>query len=76
MKVKELIEKLKEYPEDMEVVMEEDGKSYYYNMEFDFEVITSLLDSVPDDKFRQYYKEDYDGYWSFQYTPTKVLLIY
>jgi Tol biopolymer transport system component len=74
MKVKELIKKLQEYPEDMEIVM--DDKTWYYQMEFDFDVIPALLNSVPDDKYRQYYREDYDGYWSFQYTPTKVLMMY
>ncbi len=74
MKVKELIEKLQGYPQDMEIVM--DDKSWYYQMEFDFDVIPALLNSVPDDKYRQYYREDYDGYWSFQYTPTKVLMMY
>jgi Tol biopolymer transport system component len=74
MKVKELIEKLQGYPQDMEIVM--DDKSWYYQIEFDFDVIPALLNSVPDDKNRQYYREDYDGYWSFQYTPTKVLMMY
>jgi Tol biopolymer transport system component len=74
MKVKELIKKLQEYPQDMEIVM--DDKTWYYQMEFDFDVIPALLNSVPDDKYRQYYREDYDGYWSFQYTPTKVLMMY
>lgn len=74
MKVKDLIEKLQEYPQDMEVVM--DDNSWYYQMEFDFDVIPALLNSVPDDEYRQYYREGYDGYWSFQYTPTKVLMMY
>lgn len=74
MKVKELKEKLNEFPDDMEVVMWPDG--WTYDTEFEFEVTPALLNSVPDDKYRIYFREDYDGYWSFQYTPTKVLLLY
>lgn len=74
MKVKELKEKLNEFPDDMEVVMWPDG--WVYETEFEFEVTPALLNSVPDDKYRIYFREDYDGYWSFQYTPTKVLLLY
>ena len=74
MKNKDLQEFLKQYPDDMEVVTM--GGVWDYNTELDFEVTDALLNSVPDDKFRIYYKKDLDGYWTFQYTPTKVLLLY
>ena len=74
MKNKDLQELLKQHPDDMEVVMM--GGSYAYEAELDFKVEDALLDSVPEDKFRIYFHKDYDGYWTFQYTPTKVLLIY
>ena len=74
MKNKDLQEFLKQYPDDMEVVTM--GGVWDYNTELDFEVTDALLNSVPDDKFRIYYKKDFDGYWTFQYTPTKVLLLY
>tara|TARA_R110000868_G_scaffold112402_1_gene302702 strand:+ start:450 stop:674 length:225 start_codon:yes stop_codon:yes gene_type:complete len=74
MKNKDLQEFLKQHPDDMEVVMMPVG--WTYETTFDFEVTDVLLNSVPDDEFRIYYRKDYDGYWSFQYTPTKVLLIY
>jgi hypothetical protein len=74
MKNKDLQEFLKQHPDDMEVVVM--GDSYTYEAELDLEVEDALLNSVPEDKNRIYFKEDYDGYWTFQYTPTKVLLIY
>lgn len=74
MKNKDLQEFLKQYPDDMEVVM--NGGSYTYETEIDFQVEDALLSSVPDDKYRLYFHKDYDGYWSFQYTPTKVLFLY
>jgi hypothetical protein len=74
MKNKDLQELLKQHPDDMEVVMM--GDSCTYETELDLEVADALLNSVPEDEFRIYFKEDYDGYWTPQYTPTKVLLIY
>jgi len=74
MKIKELKEELNKFPDDMEVVTMSGGWSYETTI--DFEVTDALLNSVPDDEFRIYFRKDYDGYWSFQYTPTKVLLIY
>ena len=74
MKNKDLQEFLKQYPDDMEVVTISGG--WNYETTIDFEVTDALLNSVPDDEFRIYFRKDYDGYWSFQYTPTKVLLIY
>lgn len=74
MKNKDLQEFLKQYPDDMEVVL--NGGSYTYETELALEVEDALLNSVPEDKFRLYFHKDYDGYWTFQYTPTKVLLIY
>lgn len=74
MKNKDLQKFLQQYPDDMEVVSMGDG--WVYETTFDFEVVNSLLNSVPDDEFRIYFREDYDGYWTFQYTPTEVLLMY
>ena len=77
MKIKELIEKLKEFPEDMEIVTD-DGSSDY-NRTIDFEVITATVYAGSLNKpteYTIYFKEDSDDYWSFQRVPTNVLLIY
>jgi len=77
MKIKDLIEKLKKFPEDMEIVTD-DGSSDY-NRTIDLVVITATVGPAylnNPTEYTLYYKEDSDDYWNFQRVPTNVLLIY
>ena len=77
MKIKNLIEKLNQFPEDMEIVTD-DGSSDY-NRTIDLEVITATVQPAylnNPTEYTLYYKEDSDDYWNFQRVKTDVLLIY
>ena len=78
MKVKDLILKLKEFPEDIEVVM--DTGPMFYNTEIDLDVITATVYpedlNDPDPLMMVYHKKDSDDYWNFRRVDTDVLLIY
>ena len=77
MKIKDLIEKLKEFPDDMEVVGDIGGM--HYDREIDLEVVTATVEPAylnNPTKFTLYYKEDSDDYWNFQRVKTDVLLLY
>jgi hypothetical protein len=77
MKIKELIEKLKEFPEDMEIVT--DYRSMVYDRTIDLEVVTATVEPAylnNPTEYTLYYKEDSDDYWNFQRVKTDVLLLY
>ena len=77
MKVKELIEILKEFPEDMEIVTDDGSMSYV--REIDLDVITATVEPAylnNPTEYTLYYKEDSDDYWNFQRVNTDVLLLY
>jgi hypothetical protein len=77
MKIKDLIEKLKKFPEDMEIVTD-DGSSDY-NRTIDLVVITATVGPAylnNPTEYTLYYKEDSDDYWNFQRVKTDVLLLY
>lgn len=76
MKVKELIENLQEFPEDMDVVM--DTGPTLYETEIDLDVITATVNpgDLNDPLMVLYYKKDSDDYWSFTRVDKDVLLIY
>lgn len=77
MKIKNLIEKLKEFPEDMEIVTDDGDMTY--NTTIDLEVVTATVQPAylnNPTEYTLYYKEDSDDYWNFQRVNTDVLLIY
>lgn len=77
MKIKNLIEKLNQFPEDLEVVT--DDGAMRYNREIDLEVVTSTVEPAylyNPTEYTLYYKEDSDDYWNFQRVNTDVLLLY
>ena len=77
MKIKNLIEKLNQFPEDMDVVRDIGGM--HYDREIDLEVVTATADPaeiIEPDEYTLYYKEDSDDYWNFQRVKTDVLLLY
>jgi hypothetical protein len=77
MKLIDLIEKLKEFPGDMEIVTDDGGMDY--NRTIDLQVITATVHpgylNNPTE-YTLYYKEASDDYWNFQRVNTDVLLIY
>jgi hypothetical protein len=77
MKIKDLMEKLKEFPEDMDVVIDIGGM--LYDREIELEVVTATAhpaELIKPDKYTLYHKEEDDDYWNFQRVNTDVLLIY
>ena len=77
MKIKNLIEKLNQFPEDLEVVRDIGGM--LYDREIDLEVVTTTVEPAylyNPTEYTLYYKEDSDDYWNFQRVKTDVLLIY
>ena len=77
MKVKELIEKLKEFPEDMDVVIDIGGM--FYDREINLEVVTATADPaelIEPDEYTIYNKPDLGDYWEFSRVNTNVLLLY
>jgi hypothetical protein len=77
MKIKNLIEKLNQFPEDMDVVRDIGGM--LYDREIDLEVVTATAhpaELIEPDEYTLYHKEDSDDYWNFQRVKTDVLLIY
>jgi chaperonin cofactor prefoldin len=77
MKLKDLIEKLNQFPEDMEVVRDIGGM--LYDREIDLEVVTATVhpaELIEPNEYTLYHKEEDDDYWNFQRVNTDVLLIY
>lgn len=77
MKIKDLIEKLKEFPGDMEIVTDDGGM--FYNITIDLKVVTATVEPAylnNPTEYTLYYKEDSDDYWNFQRVNTDVLLLY
>ena len=77
MKIKNLIEKLNQFPEDLEVVRDIGGM--LYDREIDLEVVTSTVEPAylnNPTEYTLYYREDSDDYWEFSRVKTDVLLIY
>jgi len=78
MKVKDLIEKLQEFPEDMEVVLL-DG-SHTYEPSIDVEKITATIYpeyiNEKDDFMKSYFHKDSDDYWNFRRVDVDVITLY
>ena len=77
MTIAELIEKLKEYPENMEVVT--DSGDMFYETEIDLEVVTATVNSSElnkPDEYTIYNKKDLGDYWEFSRVDVDVLLLY
>ena len=78
MKVKDLIEKLQEFPEDMEVVLL-DG-SHTYEPSIDVEKITATIYpeyiNKKDDFMKSYFHKDSDDYWNFRRVDVDVIQIW
>jgi|LakMenE18May11ns_1017448.scaffolds.fasta_scaffold9395252_3 hypothetical protein len=77
MTIAELIEKLKEYPENMEVVTDSGGM--FYETEIDLEVVTATVNSSElnkPDEYTIYNKKDLGDYWEFSRVDVDVLLLY
>lgn len=77
MTIVELIEKLKEYPENMEVVTDSGGM--FYETEIDLEVVTATVNSSElnkPDEYTIYNKKDLGDYWEFSRVDVDVLLLY
>jgi len=77
MNIKQLKEKLNQFPEDMDVVIDIGGM--HYDREIELEVVTATADPaeiIEPDEYTLYYKKDSDDYWNFQRVNTDVLLIY
>ena len=78
MKVKDLIEKLQEFPEDMEVVLL-DG-SHTYEPSIDVEKITATIYpeyiNEKDDFMKSYFHKDSDDYWNFRRVDVDVIMLY
>jgi hypothetical protein len=77
MKIKDLIEKLKEFPEDMEVV-KDISSHMFYDTEIDSEVITVTVypEDLNDPLMLMYYKKDLDDDLSWRRVKKDVLLLY
>ena len=77
MTIAELIEKLKEFPEDMEIVTDTGGM--FYDREISLEVVTATADPaelIEPDEYTIYNKPDLGDYWEFSRANTDVLLLY
>jgi len=77
MKIKDLMEKLKEFPEDMDVVRYNGGM--LYDREIELEVVTATAHPAElnePDEYTIYNKLDLGDYWEFSRVKTDVLLIY
>jgi hypothetical protein len=77
MKIKDLIDKLNQFPEDLEVVRDIGGM--LYDREIYLEVVTTTVEPAylnNPTEYTLYYKEDSDDYWEFSRVKTDVLLIY
>ena len=77
MKVKDLIAKLKEHPEDMEIVTDTGGM--FYDNGIDLEVVTATVhpsELNEPDELTVYNKKDLGDYWEFSRVNVDVLLLY
>ena len=78
MKVKDLIKKLQEFPEDMEVVLL-DGP-HTYEPSIDVEKITATIYpediNEKDDFMKSYFHKDSDDYWNFRRVDVDVIMLY
>jgi hypothetical protein len=76
MMVKDLIEKLKEFPADMEVVLR--GSGEYFEPCLDLELETASVfpaDLVSRDLDTEYLTDKHNDYWSFSRVNLSVLVI-
>lgn len=77
MKLKDLIAKLNQFPEDMEIVTDDGGM--FYNTTIDLEVVTATVHPaklIEPDEYTIYNKPDLGDYWEFSRVNTDVLLLY
>jgi|LauGreDrversion4_2_1035121.scaffolds.fasta_scaffold1508160_2 hypothetical protein len=77
MKVKDLIEKLQEYPEDMEVVLLGGYDSYEPSIVLEKVTATIYPEDIneKDDFMKSYFHRDSDDYWSFRRVDVDVIIL-
>jgi hypothetical protein len=78
MKVKKLIEKLQEYPEDMEVVLLDSPRTYEPSIEIEKVTVTIYPEDIneKDDFMKSYFSKDSDDYWNFRRVDVDVITLY
>lgn len=78
MKVKELIEKLQKYSEDMEVVLLDGCGSYEPSIEVEKVTATIYPEDIneKDDFMKSYFSKDSDDYWSFRRVDVDVIVLW
>jgi hypothetical protein len=78
MKVKELIEKLQEYPADMEVVLLDSCDGYEPSIEVEKVTATVYPEDIneKDDFMKSYFHKDSDDYWSFRRVDVDVIMLW
>ena len=78
MKVKKLIEKLQEYPEDMEVVLLGSYGHYEPSIEIEKVTVTAYPEDIneEDDFMKSYFSKDSDDYWNFRRVDVDVIMLY
>lgn len=78
MKVKELIEELQKYSEDMEVVLLDDCGSYEPSIEVEKVTATIYPEDIneKDDFMKSYFSKDSDDYWSFRRVDVDVIVLW
>ncbi len=78
MKVKDFIEKLQEYPEDMEVVLLGDSCSYEQSIDVEKVTATVYPEDIneKDDFMKSYFHKDSDDYWNFRRVDVDVIVLW
>ena len=78
MKNKKLQEILKQYPDDMEVVLSDGYSGYESSIEVEKVTVTIYPEDIneQDDLMKSYFSKDSDDYWSFRRVDVDVIQIW